>query len=97
MSNAFNPSIVIYFDDLFAKIQHYFSTVIGAIVWVHTDNEVVLKDIDKKKQQHKASWNTAKRKLIVRFLGNTDPNCCEWWHRVSLGLHTLHMEWIQSK
>ena len=49
MSNAFNPSIVIYLIDLFAKIHHYFSTVIGAIVWVHTDSKVVLKDIDKKK------------------------------------------------
>ena len=49
MSNAFNPCIVIYFDDLFAKIHHYFSTVIEAIVWVRTDSEVVLKDIDKKK------------------------------------------------
>ena len=47
MSNALNPSIVIYFDDLFAKIHHYFSTVIGAIVWVHIDSEVVFKDIDK--------------------------------------------------
>ena len=39
--------LVIYFDDLFAKIHHYFSTVIGAILWVHTDSEVVLEDIDK--------------------------------------------------
>ena len=77
MSNAFNPSIVIYLVDSFAKIHHYFTTVIGAIVWVHTDSKVVLKDIDKKKQQHKASWNTTKRKPIVRFLGNTDPDCCE--------------------
>ena len=50
MSNAFNPSIVIYFDDLFAKIHHYLSTVIGAMVWVHIDSEVVVKDIDKKKK-----------------------------------------------
>ena len=75
--------LVIYFNDLFAKIHHYFSTVIGAIMWVHTDSEVVLEDIDKK-QQHKPSWNTTNHKTIVRFLGYTDPNCCEWWQVNSL-------------
>ena len=40
--------LVIYFDDLFAKIHQYFSTVIGALMWAHTDKEVVLKDIGKK-------------------------------------------------
>ena len=47
MSNACDHSSLWYFDDLFAKIHHYFSTVIGAIMWVHTDSEVVLEDIDK--------------------------------------------------
>ena len=62
MSNAFIPSIVIYFDDLFAKIHHYFSTVI-----VHTDSEVVLKDNDKKAAaQIKVKHNNAQ--TDVRFL-----------------------------
>ena len=46
MSNAFDySSLWIYFSDLFAKIPHSFSTGIGAIVWLHTDNEVVPKEI----------------------------------------------------